>query len=204
MSKVATGLRFSLLRRRGISKTNKRLRVNDQIHADQVMVVGAGGEQAGMMSVDAALELAADAELDLVEVAPNSKPPVCKVMDYGKYKYKMSKKAHDAKKKQKIIKVKEVKTTPKTEEHDYQFKLNHVKRFLADGDKVKVTVFFKGRLITHSELGLKILDRFVEDLADLAIVEQEPKKEGKTMALVLAPVNNDKAEKKSVKEKVNE
>ena len=166
--------------------------------------MGADGEQAGKMSVADAMDLAAEAELDLVEVAPNAKPPVCKVLDYGKYKYKMSKKAHDAKKKQKIIKVKEVKTTPKTEEHDYQFKLNHVKRFLADGDKVKVTVFFKGRLITHSELGLKILDRFVEDLKELAIVEQEPKKEGKTMALVLAPINVDKVEKQSVEDENDE
>lgn len=151
-------------------------------------MVGANGDQLGNMSKEVALEHAQEAEMDLVEVAPNSKPPVCKIMDYGKFKYRQNKKAHDAKKKQKIIKVKEVKITPNTEEHDYQFKLNHAKRFLAGGDKVKVSVFFRGRQITHSELGLKILSRFIEDLTEHALVEQAPKKEGRNMAMILVPV----------------
>jgi len=169
------------------------------------MVVGANGEQLGNMPKKEALEHAQEAEMDLVEVAPNSKPPVCKIMDYGKFKYRQNKKAHDAKKKQKIIKIKEVKITPNTEEHDYNFKLNHAKRFLADGDKVKVSVFFRGRQITHSELGLKILARFIEDLAGEAIVEQEPKKEGRNMAMILVPVAptpEDKAKEKDTASQV--
>ncbi|VAX18857.1 Translation initiation factor 3 [hydrothermal vent metagenome] len=171
---------------------SKTVRVNEQIRSSEVMVVGANGDQLGNMSKLAALEHARESDMDLVEVAPNSKPPVCKIMDYGKFKYRQNKKAHDAKKKQKIIKVKEVKITPNTEEHDYQFKLNHARRFLADADKVKVSVFFRGRQITHSELGLKILSRFMEDLADRATVEQQPKKEGRNMAMILAPIPEEK------------
>jgi len=151
------------------------------------MLIGAKGEQIGVLPVEEALDHATNAEMDLVEVAPNADPPVCKIMDYGKYKYRQNKKAHDAKKRQKIIKIKEVKITPKTEEHDYQFKLSHVKRFLGDGGKVKISVFFRGRQIAHSELGLKILERFVADLEDLAVVEQEPKREGRSMVLVVIP-----------------
>ncbi len=151
------------------------------------MLIGAKGEQIGVLPVEEALDHATNAEMDLVEVAPNADPPVCKIMDYGKYKYRQNKKAHDAKKRQKIIKIKEVKITPKTEEHDYQFKLSHVKRFLADGGKVKISVFFRGRQIAHSELGLKILERFVADLEDFAVVEQEPKREGRSMILVVIP-----------------
>ncbi|MDH5478658.1 MAG: translation initiation factor IF-3, partial [Nitrospinota bacterium] len=159
------------------------------------MVVGSDGEQLGVLSLSDAIEHAANVEMDLVEVAPNAKPPVCRIMDYGKLLYRQSKKAHDAKKKQKVIRIKEVKITPKTEEHDYQFKLTHVKRFLADGDKVKVSVFFKGRLITHTELGLKVLDRFKVDLADVAIVESEPERMGKTLSIVVAPVSPPKVQK---------
>ena len=160
------------------------------------MVVGGDGEQLGLLTIKEAIERALASGLDLVEVSPNSDPPVCRIMDYGKLLYRQSKKAHDAKKKQKVIKVKEVKITPKTEEHDYQFKLNHVKRFLADGDKVKVSVFFKGRLITHTELGVRILDRMRQDLAELAVVESEPEKLGKILSLVLAPVPQAKVLKK--------
>ncbi len=159
------------------------------------MVIGSDGSQLGVLPLEEAISHAVEEEMDLVEVSPNSKPPVCKIMDFGKYKYRQSKKAHDAKKKQKIIKLKEVKITPNTEEHDYQFKLNHAKRFLADGDKVKVTVFFRGRQITHSELGLKILDRFVKDLVGLAVVEQEATREGRRMALVMAPSVEEKNKK---------
>ena len=160
------------------------------------MVVGGDGEQLGLLTIKEAIDRASAAGLDLVEVSPNSEPPVCRIMDYGKLLYRQSKKAHDAKKKQKVIKVKEVKITPKTEEHDYQFKLNHVKRFLADGDKVRVSVFFKGRLITHTELGVKILDRMRADLSELAVVESEPEKLGKILSMVLAPAPQAKVMKK--------
>ncbi|MGK7346004.1 MAG: translation initiation factor IF-3 [Candidatus Nitrospinota bacterium M3_3B_026] len=165
----------------------KALRINAHIRAPEVMLIGSDGTKLGLVSLEEAREHAADADMDLVEVAPDAKPPVCKIMDYGKYKYRLSKKAHDAKKKQKSVRLKEVKTTPATEEHDYRFKLNHAKRFLEHGDKVKVTVFFKGRQITHSELGLKILERFAADLEDMAVVESEPKQEGRNMGMVFAP-----------------
>lgn len=151
------------------------------------MVVGAAGDQLGKLDIESALERARDAELDLVEVAPNADPPVCKIMDFGKHKYRLSKKAHDAKKRQKIIKVKEVKIRPNTDKHDYDFKVNNAKRFLGDGDKVKVSVFFRGRQIAHSELGIDILHRIVKDLEDVALVEQEAKQEGRNMFMVIAP-----------------
>ncbi|MDH5639083.1 MAG: translation initiation factor IF-3 [Nitrospinota bacterium] len=179
----------------GISNVQKRLKVNDQISSKSVMVVGSDGEQLGVLSLTDALEHASDVNMDLVEVAPNAKPPVCRIMDYGKLLYRQSKKAHDAKKRQKIIRLKEVKITPKTEEHDYQFKLSHVKRFLAEGDKVKVSVFFKGRLITHTELGIKVLDRFKKDLSQVAVVESEPERMGKTLSIVVAPVAPPKVTK---------
>lgn len=155
------------------------------------MVIDNDGQQLGVLPIAEAREQAAAADLDLVEVSPNSEPPVCKIMDFGKFLYRQNKKAHDAKKKQKVIRIKEVKTTPNTEEHDYQFKLAHAKRFLEHGDKVKVTVFFRGRQIAHAELGQKIIDRFVEDLSGMAVVEQEPERMGKTLSLVLAPARAD-------------
>lgn len=139
------------------------------------------------MPTKKAISLAKEKELDLVEVAPGEKPPVCKIMDYGKYRYKLNKKAHDAKKKQKVIHLKEVKIRPKTEEHDYQFKLKHVNRFLADGDKAKITVIFRGREIVHSSIGKAILERIIEETKDVAEVEQLPKQEGRNMTLILAP-----------------
>lgn len=131
--------------------------------------------------------MAEEAGLDLVEVAPNADPPVCRIMDYGKFKYQLSKKAHDAKKKQTVVTVKEVKVSPKTEEHDIQFKLRHMRRFLESGDKVKVTMLFRGREITHTEIGREILDRIVKEVEDIGIVEQDPKLEGRHMVMVIAP-----------------
>lgn len=125
--------------------------------------------------------------MDLVEVAPTETPPVCKIMDYGKYRYKLNKKAHEAKRKQKIVHVKEIKIRPKTEEHDYQFKLKHVNRFLADGNKAKITVMFRGREIVHLSIGENILKRIVEETKEVADVEQFPKREGKNLTLILAP-----------------
>jgi translation initiation factor IF-3 len=131
--------------------------------------------------------MAEERDQDLVEVAPNSSPPVCRIMDYGKFKYQQSKRAHEAKKKQKIIHVKEVKLRPNTDQHDYDFKLKNAFRFLESGDKVKVLVFFRGREIVHRENGQKLLVRVTETLEDIAIVEQEAKQEGRTLCMIFAP-----------------
>ena len=143
--------------------------------------------QLGVMPVKEALEAAREEGLDLVEVSPQVDPPVCKIMDYGKYLYRKSKKLQEAKKKQKIIQVKSIKVTPKIEEHDYQFKLKHMQKFLLSGDKVKVMMVFKGREVVHSHLGKKVLDRVIADLEDISSIEQEPKIEGKSMIMVLMP-----------------
>ena len=157
------------------------------IRVREVRVVGADGTQLGIMATSEAQRLAEEEGLDLVEVAPNERPPVCRIMDYGKYKYQKSKRLQQAKKKQKIILVKEIKLRPKTEEHDYRFKTQHVRRFLQDGHKAKVTVVFRGREMAHTELGRRILDRVIEDLGDVATVEQVPKQEGRNMTMVLGP-----------------
>lgn len=145
------------------------------------------GEQLGIVSVEEGLRLARERELDLVEVAPKASPPVCRIMDYGKYKYEQSKRAKEAKKHQHMIVVKEMKFRPKTEEHDYQFKLKHIQTFLADGNKTKVTIMFRGREMLYTELGKKILSRLIEDTQEIAVVEQLPRLEGRNMTLVIAP-----------------
>jgi translation initiation factor IF-3 len=157
------------------------------IRVREVRVVGQDGTQLGIMPTQEAQRLAEEEGLDLVEVAPTERPPVCRIMDYGKYKYQKSKRLQQAKKKQKIILVKEIKLRPKTEEHDYQFKTQHVRRFLQDGHKAKVTVVFRGREMAHTELGRRILDRVIDDLGDVATVEQTPKQEGRNMTMVLGP-----------------
>jgi translation initiation factor IF-3 len=157
------------------------------IRVREVRVVGADGAQLGIMPTQEALQFAEEQGFDLVEVAPNERPPVCRIMDYGKYKYQRSKRQQLAKKKQKVILVKEIKLRPKTEEHDYQFKIQHVKRFLQEGHKAKVTVIFRGREMAHTELGRRVLDRIMVDLEDVATVEQMPKQEGRNMTLVLSP-----------------
>ena len=141
----------------------------------------------GIISKEEGLEIAFEAGLDLVEISPNADPPVCKVLDYGKYKYEAQKKANEARKKQKIIDVKEIKMRPGIDEHDYQVKMRSVKRFLDDGDKVKMTIRFRGREMAHQELGMKVLDRVREDVDELAKVEQFPKSEGRLMTMVIAP-----------------
>jgi translation initiation factor IF-3 len=133
------------------------------------------------------LQLAAEAQLDLVEVAPNAEPPVCKIMDYGKFKYQQNKRSQEAKKKASVIQVKEVKIRPKTDDHDLEFKIRHIRRFLAQKDKAKVTMLFRGREIVYSDLGLKILERVLESLQDEVVVEQRPKMEGRNLVMVLAP-----------------
>lgn len=157
------------------------------IRVKEVSLIGNNGEQLGVYPTQEALTLAEEQNQDLVEVAPNSNPPVCRIMDYGKFKYQQSKRAHEAKKKQKIIHVKEVKFRPNTDQHDRDFKLKHALRFLEAGDKVKVVVFFRGREIVHRENGQKLLERITESLEDVALIEQEAKQEGKTLCMIFAP-----------------
>ncbi len=158
------------------------------IRAPQVRLVGADGEQIGVMDVRQAMEEAEKVGLDLVEIAPNAKPPVCRTMDYGKYKYQMSKKAHESKKKQTVIHVKEVKFRVKTEEHDFQVKLRNIRKFLSGGDRVKVSLMFRGREVTHPELGRNKLQRVSEEVKDLGTVEQYPKREGRNMTMLISPL----------------
>jgi len=154
--------------------------------------VGPEGEPIGIVSLQQALAQAEEAELDLVEIAPTAKPPVCRMMDYGKFKYRESKKQHEARLKQKQVQVKEVKFRPGTDEGDYQVKLRNLVRFLGDGDKAKVTLRFRGREITHQELGMALLKRVEADLLEHAVVEQFPKMEGRQMVMVLAPHKKSK------------
>ena len=157
------------------------------IRVSEVRVIGQEGDQLGVILTPDALQMAQEQGLDLVEVAPNEKPPVCRIMDFGKYKYQQSKRLQQAKKKQKVILVKEIKLRPKTEEHDYNFKSQHVRRFLQDGHKAKVTIVFRGREMAHTELGRRILDRMAGELEDVSTIEQIPKQEGRSLAMVLSP-----------------
>lgn len=150
-------------------------------------VIGADGSQVGVISIAAANKLAEEAELDLVEIAPTANPPVCRVMDYGKFKYRESKKQHEARLKQKQIVVKEVKFRPGTDEGDYKIKLRNLTRFLEEGDKAKITLRFRGREMAHQEFGIRLLERVKTDLIELAVVEQFPKMEGRQLVMVLAP-----------------
>lgn len=152
-------------------------------------MVDSENNQLGIMSVKDALRIAEEKQLDLVEVAPQAKPPVCRIMDFGKFKYEQSKRDKEAKKKQRIIQVKEVKLRPRIEDHDYSVKAKNAERFLKDGDKVKVTIMFRGREIVHTDLGKKLLDRMAQDMKELCTVERLPKLEGKNMIMILAPKN---------------
>lgn len=169
-------------------------RTNRRIRAREVRVIGSGGEQLGVMPIEQALSYAQQEGFDLVEVSPMSKPPVCKVMDYGKFKYEEKKRANEAKKKQVIVRIKEVKMRPKTEDHDYDFKVNNIRRFLEDGDKARVTIMFRGREITHKEIGQSLLSDVVNDLKEAAIIEQAPRMEGRQMFMILAPSPKLKAQ----------
>ncbi|MED5580081.1 MAG: translation initiation factor IF-3 [Nitrospinota bacterium] len=175
-------------RSRGNEKNSRSgPRANRDITAAKVRVIDEDGGQLGDFSIEAAVTVAEERDLDLVEVSPNSDPPVCKIMDLGRFKYIQQKKAQEAKKKQKVIEVKEVKLRIKIEEHDYQIKKKHAERFLNDGNKAKVTIMFRGREVTHSELGRKLIDRMIEDLDEFGIVEQEPNLEGRNMTAVIGP-----------------
>lgn len=157
------------------------------IRAKEVRVIGAEGDQLGILPRNEAVAMAREAGMDLVEVAATTDPPVCRIMDYGKFKYEQQKKKAEAKKRQSVVQIKEIKVRPKTDDHDYDTKIRHIRRFLEDGDRCKVTVFFRGREIVHKDRGLVILDRMVRDLADVAKLEQEPRAEGRTLQMLLVP-----------------
>ncbi|HEX3326901.1 MAG TPA: translation initiation factor IF-3 [Actinomycetota bacterium] len=162
-------------------------RINDQIRAPRVRVVGADGAQVGIIEIEKALAMAQDLDLDLVEVADQADPPVCRIMDYGKYKYEQAVRQKEARKKQSLIVVKEMKMRPKIDRHDYETKKGHVVRFLHQGAKVKVTIMFRGREMQHTELGRKLLDRLATDVAEIAKVDTPPKVDGRNMTMVLGP-----------------
>ncbi|MGP1366490.1 MAG: translation initiation factor IF-3 [Schwartzia sp. (in: firmicutes)] len=171
------------------------MRINEEIHIREVRVTSATGEQLGIMATRDALRLAEEQHLDLVEVAPKAKPPVCRIMDFGKYRYEQQKRDKEAKKKQKIITLKEVKLRPHIEQHDFDVKLKNALRFLEEGNKVKVTIMFRGREMSHQELGRDVLNRVAEQLKELVIIERDPKLEGKNMIMILAPKAPAKAAK---------
>jgi len=173
----------------GIARERQDRR-NDQITVPKVRLVDADGEQVGIVSIEDALSKAADAGLDLVEVAPQADPPVCRIMDYGKHIFEKQKSQQNSRKKQKQIQVKEVKFRPGTDEGDYKTKLRNLKRFLEDGDKIKVTLRFRGREMAHQEIGMRLLDRVREELEEMASVEQRPKMEGRQLIMVMAPRKN--------------
>ncbi|MBI5523247.1 MAG: translation initiation factor IF-3 [Desulfarculus sp.] len=164
-----------------------RVRVNQLIRTPLVRLVDAEGEQVGIVAIDQALHLAAEAGLDLVEVAPNAEPPVCRIMDYGKFKFQQAKKAQEAKKKQTQTQVKEIKLRPKIEDHDFGFKLRNIIKFLEEHDRVKVTVQFRGREIAYADAGRRLLERVIEEVGDLGTVEGSPKMEGRFLSVFIAP-----------------
>lgn len=167
-----------------ISREN---RINDSIRAKEVRVVDAENNQLGVLPLREALRIADERRMDLVEVAPQAKPPVCRIMDYGKFRYEQSKREKETKKKQRIITVKEVKLRPNIEDHDFEVKAKNAIRFLKDGDKVKATIMFRGRQIVHPDLGRNLLERLAVQVADIANVERVPRLEGKNMIMILAP-----------------
>jgi len=163
-------------------------RSNNRISSPEVQVIGSDGENLGVISTNEAISMARNQGLDLIEIAPNAKPPVCKIMDMGKYKYDVQKKANLAKKKQKIISLKEIKMRPVTETHDYEFKVKNAKKFIAKGDKVKFTIRFKGRELQHSHLGNELMTKIKEDMKEIGKVELQPKFDGKQMIMVIQPL----------------
>nr|WP_254449053.1 translation initiation factor IF-3 [Thalassococcus sp. S3] len=163
-------------------------RVNDKIRAPEIRLIGAEGENVGVVHPAKAMQLADEAGLDLVEISPNANPPVCKIMDFGKFKYEQQKRESEARKKQKIIEVKEVKFRPNTDTHDYDVKMRNVFKFLENGDKVKVTLRFRGREMAHQNLGRELLERVAEDVKDLGKIENMPKMEGRQMIMMIGPL----------------
>lgn len=168
-------------------ESNRKERINGEIRASSVRLIGPEGEQVGIVKLIDALRAAEAAEMDLVEIAAQAEPPVCRIMDYGKFQFQLQKKAAEAKKKQKQIQIKELKFRPGTEEGDYQVKLRNLKRFLEEGDRIKVIVWFRGREIAHKELGLKVLERIQVDIEGLGVIDQLPKLEGRQLMMMVIP-----------------
>ncbi len=192
---VASGPRFPQRRKvpdeAGDHIAAHEVRINDRIRAREVFLVGAEGEQLGVRPLPEALAQAREQELDLVEVAPNANPPVCRIMDYGRYVYEQEQRRRQSKRKATNVVIKEMKFRPKIDEHDYTTKMKHVVRFLGEGNKVKLTIMFRGREMAHPELGLKILRRVADDVADFAIIESDPRQDGRNMTMVLHPNRKD-------------
>lgn len=170
----------------------RQIRINYRIRSPQIRLIGSAGEQIGVVTVDEGVKRAQEEGLDLVEISPTASPPVCRILDFGKYLYSINKKEKESRKKQKVINVKEVKMSSKIEEHDYQTKLRHAHRFLERGDKVKLTMFFRGREITHIDIGQRIINRFIEDLTDVAEIERNEGLDGRTIQVYLAPASGAK------------
>lgn len=168
--------------------SKQELKINEEIRVGQVRLVGPEGEQLGIMDSAAALDLAYQKNLDLVLIAPKAEPPVCKVMDYGKYKFELAKRDKEARKNQKTVNIKELRLSPSIDEHDFDTKINHAKKFLQDGDKVKVSIRFRGREIHHAALGTKTLERFRDALSELGSADKPPKMEGRSMSILIAPL----------------
>lgn len=169
------------------NSNTKELEINEQIRDKEIRLIGADGAQMGIMSPRDALRMAIDRDLDLVKIAPQAKPPVCKILDYGKYRFEQTKREKEAKKKQKVIEIKEVRLSPNIEDHDMNTKAKMAAKFLQNGDKVKVSVRFRGREMTRTEVGRVVLDQFVQSIADVAEVEKPPKMEGRSMVMFLMP-----------------
>ena len=163
------------------------MNINNTIRATEIRVIGADGEALGVIPTSKALEMAQQQLLDLVEVSPTAVPPVCRIMDYGKFKYQQSKKLQEAKKKQVHVEVKDIKLRPKTDDHDLMFKIKHVRRFLEEGNKAKVTLVFRGREITHMDIGRAVIERFAAELQDVAVIESQPRVDGRNMFMIVAP-----------------
>jgi translation initiation factor IF-3 len=207
---AASGVRRGDIRRRGLDRPpteqtrggpiSVEPRVNDQIRAREVRLVGPEGEQVGIVPLERALQLAADVDLDLVEVAPMARPPVCKLMDFGKFKYESALKAREARRNQQQTVIKEMKLRPKIDPHDYETKKGHVVRFLKAGDKVKVTIMFRGREQSRPELGRRLLERLSTEIAELGFVEAAPKQDGRNMIMVIAPHRATKAAARATRE----
>ena len=174
---------------------SQELRINQRIRIKEVRLIGSEGEQIGVVQTSDALQKAQEASLDLVEVAPSAKPPVCRIMDYSKYKYEQEKKTKEARKNQKIIHLKEIKIKPRIEEHDYQVKLHHLKRFLERGDRAKLTMVFRGREMSHVEIGRKVIERAISDLVDIGEVEKGPTRDGRNIMVFFVPRTTGKIKK---------
>lgn len=175
---------------KGVFDIKQELRINDEIIAKEVKLIDDEGAQLGIMSLNEALNIAEEKGLDLVEVAPNAEPIVCKIMNYGKYKYEQARKEKEARKKQKIVEMKEIRLSPTIDTHDFEFKSKNARKFLEDGDKVKATIKFKGRELNNTSFGANVLNKFAESLEDIGTADKEPKLEGRNMMLIISPKNS--------------